>query len=51
MQSMSQSNFKQKEKSQVLLKPNFKAFSQSEVSFQRCDPLSPGILYTLKARV
>ena len=36
MQSMSQSNFEQKEISQLLLKPNFKALSESEEGFQRC---------------
>ena len=36
MQTMNQSNYKQKEISQILLKPNFKAFSQSEDGFQRC---------------
>ena len=36
MQSLSQSNFKQKEISQLLLKPNFKAFWQSEEGFQMC---------------
>ena len=41
---MSQSNFKQKEISQILLKPNFKAFWQSEEGFQRWGFLyrSPG---------
>ena len=34
MQSMSQSNFKQKKMSQILLKPNFKAIWQSEEGFQ-----------------
>ena len=41
MQSVSQSNFKQKEISQTLLKPNFKAFWQSEEGFQRCGFLYP----------
>ena len=41
MQSMSQSNFKQKEISQILLKPNFKAFWQSEAGFQKCGFLYP----------
>ena len=40
MQSMSEGNFKQKEISQISLKPNFKAFWQSEEGFQRC-----GFLY------
>ena len=37
---MSQSNFKQKEISQILFKANFKAFWQSE-GFQRCGFLYP----------
>ena len=41
MESMSQSDFKQKEISQILLKPNFKVFWQSEEGFQRCGFLSP----------
>ena len=42
MQSMSQSNFKQKEISEVLVKPNLKAFWQSERGFQKCG-FCPGI--------
>ena len=59
MQSMSQSNFKQKEISQILLKPNFKAFGQSEEGFQSwgflsllpwdfIPPKSPGLIGLIK---
>ena len=41
MQSMTQSSFKQKEISQILFKPNFKAFWQSGEGFQRCGFLYP----------
>ena len=41
MQSVSQSNFRPKEISQILLKPNFKAFWQSAEGFQRCGFLYP----------
>ena len=55
MQSISQCKFKQKEISQILPKPDFKAFRQSEKGFQRCGflylplgdfilPLSPGLI-------
>ena len=50
MQSMSQNNFKQKEISQILLRPNFKVFWQSEQGFQRCGfvyaPPLPAEFYT-----
>ena len=38
---MSQSNFKQKEISQISLKPNFKSFSQLEEGFRRCGFVPP----------
>ena len=48
---MSQSNFKQKEISQISLKPNFKVFSQSEERFQRCGFVpSPRDFIRLKSR-
>ena len=48
MQSMSESNFTQNKISQILFKPNFKAFWQLEEGFQRCGflyptPLLPGL--------
>ena len=50
MQSMGQSNFKQKEISEVLVKPNLKAFWQSEKGFQKCG-FCPRILHPYKAHV